>query len=601
MMAYHQRGDIRLSFGINFCTARLNDECTMDNELPPLECDVLVIGSGAGGLAAAVTAAKLGLSVIVAEKEPQFGGTTAWSEGWLWVPRNQLAIAAGIDEPISEARRYLQHELGDFFNPTLIDTYLARAPEMFEFFTENSSVKFIDGNAIPDMHGRSPGASSGGRMVGTAPFDGTQLGEHLQFLKPPLKESTIWGMGVASGSDIFHFYHATKSWTSLKYVAKRLFKHFAQRVADGRSTHLVNGNALAARLAKSAIELGVDIRVSHPVQALLRENARVTGASVISGGGNFEIRARCGVVMATGGFPHDKARKRELLNHTHTGEAHWSAAAPGCTGDGLNMAEELGAEVIAERGAAALAPVSLVPRGDGTFTHFAHLFERGKPGLIAVNRSGKRFTNEADSHFDFMRNLLATGLTESWLICDHRFIRRWGLGAVKPWPMPFQIGHYVHNGYLLRASNLHALAEEAVIDPASLISTVERYNQMALSGVDEEFHKGETPYNKMQGDSGHLPNACMAPIMQAPFYAMKLLPGSLGTLAGLHTNEHAQVLKQDDQPIEGLYATGSDMASIMGGYNPSGGIALGPAMTFGYIAAKHIADHTASATITKSP
>jgi succinate dehydrogenase/fumarate reductase flavoprotein subunit len=561
----------------------------VDPFTPSLDCDVLVIGSGAGGLSAAVTAATLGLKVIVVEKDPQFGGTTAWSRGWLWIPRNPLALAAGFNEPIEEARRYLEHELGDYFNASLIDAYLAKGPEMVSFFAEKSSVQFISGDTVPDMHGRSPGAATGGRAICAAPFDGTILGENLQLLKPPLKEMTVLGMGLASGADTDHFFAAMRSWSSFKYVLKRLVRHCADRVSHGRGTYLVGGNALVARLASSALALGVDIRVSHPVQNLLSKDGKVTGASVVSGRGEFNIHARKAVVLATGGFAHDNNRKRVLVAHTHTGEAHWSAASRGNTGDGLNMAEELGAEVISERRATALAPVSLVPRDDGNFTHFPHLFERGKPGIIAVNRAGKRFTNEANSSFDFMSDLLEQGLTESWLICDHRFIRRWGLGAVKPSPMRFQLGRFVHNGYLLKAKSITALAESAVIDPVNLVATIERYNSQALIGVDEDFRKGETPYNRMQGDKAHLPNPCMAPILQAPFYAMKLLPGSLGTFAGLHTNEFAQVLQQDDKPIAGLYAAGNDMASVMAGHYPSGGISLGPAMTFGYIAGKHIA------------
>jgi succinate dehydrogenase/fumarate reductase flavoprotein subunit len=567
----------------------------MDSALPPLHCDVLVIGSGAGGLSTAVTAAQLGLKVIIVEKEQQFGGTAAWSEGLMWVPRNFLAIAAGIDEPSNEARKYLQSELGDYFNAELIDKYLEQAPKMMQFFAEKTEVQFVESNSIPDLHGYSVGASAGGRIIGIEAFDGAQLGEHLQLLKPPLRETTLIGMGVAKGSDAKHFYNSTKSWTSFKYVAARLARHCASRLQHGRGTHLVGGNALVARLAASALKLGVDIRVSHPVKALTSEHGRVTGASVISGGGNFQIEARKAVVLATGGFAYDNNRKRELLPHTHTGEAHWSAASRGNTGDGLTMAEELGAEVIAERSAAALAPISLVPRGDGTFTHFAHLHERGKPGLIAVNRAGKRFTNEAGSCFDFMNDLLNSGLTESWLICDHRFMRKWGLGAVKPSPMPFQIGPSIRNGYLLRAKSIRALAQSAVIDPKGLEEAIERYNQQAITGKDNDFNKGQTPHDKMQGDLGHQPNPCMAPIQTAPFYALKLLPGSLGTFAGLHTNKYSQVLDQNDKAIASLYATGNDMASVMAGHYPSEGCELGSAMTFGYIAAMHIAEPTSIA------
>jgi succinate dehydrogenase/fumarate reductase flavoprotein subunit len=561
----------------------------MSDSTATLQCDVLVIGSGAGGLSAAVIAAKRGLKVIVVEKEAQFGGTSAWSGGWMWIPRNHLALAAGIDEPVDEARRYLQYELGEFFNPVLVDTYLKQAPDMVAYFSANTALEFILGDSIADMHSDSPGAATDGRTIGAAPYDGRELGSHLQLLKPPLQETTIWGMAVAPGHDINQFYEAQRSWSAFKYAMKRVLKHFRSRLKHGRGTHLVNGNALIARLAKSALDFGVDIRVGHPVESLIHSDGSAVGANVNSGSGQVSIHAGRAVILACGGFPHDNQRKRELLSHTHTGEAHWSAAAPGNTGDGLRFAEALGAEVIAERSAAALAPVSLVPRDNGSYGHFPHLFERGKPGLIAVNRLGKRFTNESNSHFDFMSDLFTLGLTESWLICDHRFIRRWGLGAVKPAPMPFQIGKFITNGYLVRARSIKALAERAVIDPISLVETVERYNLLAAKGIDEDFKKGETHFNRMQGDATHQPNPCMAPILKAPFYALKLLPGSLGTFAGLRTNEFAQVLNHQDQPIDRLYAVGNDMASIMGGNYPSGGIALGPAMTFGYIAANHIA------------
>jgi succinate dehydrogenase/fumarate reductase flavoprotein subunit len=565
---------------------------TKSNEL---HCDVLIVGSGAGGLSAAVTAAHRGLKVIVLEKEAQFGGTTAWSGGKMWIPRNFLAIKSGFDEPLSEARKYVAHELGEFFDADKTDAYLATAPKMLAFFQEHTSLKFIEGPQLPDIHNETPGAVSSGRTVGIATFDGAQLGPQLQILKPPLVETTVWGMGIAEGDDATHFYKAHKSLTSFKYVFSRLSKHFRSRVKHGRGTHLVAGNALVAGLAKSAFDLGVEIRVSHAVSELISKDGRVTGARTTSGAGPIDIIARHAVVVASGGFAHDRARKLELIPRIHTGDAHWSAAPIGNTGDGIRFAQLHGAQLQQGSSATHLAPVSLVPRQDGSYAHFAHLHERGKPGVIAVNRLGKRFSNEANSAFDFMKDLLALGLTESWLICDHDFIRRWGLGAVKPAPMPMQIGSHVATGYLIRARSIKELAKAAVIEPNAFMKTVARFNEMAIRGVDEDFHKGETPYNRAQGDAQHLPNPCMAPILKAPFYAIKLFPGSLGTLAGLKTNQNSQVVDQHDQPICGLYACGNDMANLMAGHCPSEGISLGPAMTFGYIAGNHIAQAAVAA------
>jgi succinate dehydrogenase/fumarate reductase flavoprotein subunit len=309
--------------------------------------------------------------------------------------------------------------------------------------------------------------------------------------------------------------------------------------------------------------------------------------------GEVEMRATRGVVLACGGFPHDEARRRQLLPHAPSGREHWSAAPPGNTGDGLRLGEAAGGTVADDLAdAAALAPVSRVPRADGTTAHFPHLIERGKPGLIAVTAGGRRFTNEADPYHDFMRGLfaaLAPGqAAEAWLVCDHAFIRRYGLGAVKPAPLP--LARWRRNGYLQCAPTLDLLARACGIAPAALAATVRRYNEQAAAGRDADFGKGETPYNRMQGDAAAgRANPCMAPLERAPFYAVKIVPGSLGTFAGLRTDLDARVLDREGRAIGGLYAAGNDMASLMGGHYPSGGITLGPALTYGYIAAHHAA------------
>jgi len=564
-------------------------------------CDVLVIGSGAGGLSAAVTAAHLGLKVIVAEKDQQFGGTTAWSGGWMWLPRNPLAVEAGITEPIAEPLAYLRHELGDRFDETHARAFLEAAPRMVEFFRTKTALRFIDGNAIPDFHGRTPHASLGGRSLCAAPFDGRRLGARFADLKPPLPETTLWGMGIASGAELRHFFNALRKPASLWYVTQRVLAHGKDLLLHRRGMRLVNGNALVAGLAVSAFEAGVEIRTNCPARRLLRgsdeRGERVTGAVLATPEGVIEVHARCGVVLACGGFPHDDQRKRALLPHAPTGKEHWSAASRGNTGDGLRLGETAGGQVATDGvQAAALAPVSLVPRADGSFAHFPHLIERGKPGLIAVTRKGQRFTNEADSYHDFMQALLAAlpagEPVQAWLVCDHAFMRHYGLGAAKPAPMP--LGPMIANGYVKRGRTLADLAKVCGIDGDALQKTVQRYNAQALAGKDDDFAKGETPYNHMQGDAPFAadrgwPNPCMGPLDKGPFYAVKVVAGSLGTFAGLKTNAHAQVLDAQGQPIAGLYAGGNDMNSMMAGHYPSGGITLGPAMTFGWLAAHHMA------------
>ncbi|MFC5522151.1 FAD-dependent oxidoreductase [Polaromonas jejuensis] len=559
----------------------------------PSSCDLLVIGSGAGGLSAAVTAAQLGLKVLVIEKEAHYGGTTAWSGGWMWIPRNPLAVAAGIREDMDRPLSYLRHELGAQFDEARARAFLENGPRMVDFFRSRTALQFIDGNGIPDFHGRSHDAATGGRSVCAAPFDGRRLGSKIAQLKPPLPETTLWGMGIASGAELRHFLNAMRSPASFWHVTRLVLRHFRDLLLFRRGMRPVNGNALVAGLAASAYEAGVEIRVNSPARRLLTRHGQVTGAVVGTAQGDVEIHATRGVVLACGGFPHDTARKKELLPHAPTGHEHWSAASRGNTGDGLRLGEGAGGVVTRDLvQAAALAPVSLVPRADGSTAHFPHLIERAKPGLIAVTQAGRRFTNEADSYYDFISSLLqatpAGEPVQAWLVCDHRFIRRYGLGAAKPAPMP--LSNLLKNGYLKRGQTLAALAQACGIDAQGLQRTVQRYNQQARQGQDADFGKGETPYNRVQGDaSGAGPNPCMAPLEHGPFYAVRVLPGSLGTFAGLRVNAQARVLDANDQPIAGLYAGGNDMASVMGGHYPSGGITLGPAMTFGFLAAHHAA------------
>ncbi len=571
-----------------------------------VDCDLLVIGSGAGGLSAAVTAAHLGLKVIVAEKDAQYGGTTAWSGGWMWVPRNPLAIEAGIQENIEQPLAYLRHELGAQFDEVRARAFLEHGPRMVDFFRRRTALQFIDGNAIPDFHGHTPHAATGGRSVCAAPFDGRRLGARLHELKPPLHETTLWGMGVAAGAELRHFFNALHQRASFWYVAKKVLRHWRDLLVHRRGTQLVNGNALVAGLAHSLLDKGGELWVSSPATRLLKDGHKVSGAVLHTPRSAVQVHARRGVLLACGGFAHDTARKRELLPHAPTGQEHWSAGSRGNTGDGLRLGESAGGQVRRDLAqAAALAPVSLVPRAqlrhdggapEGGPMHFPHLIERAKPGLIAVNRRGARFTNEANAYHDVMQGLLAatpTGETpEAWLVCDHRFIRYYGLGAVKPAPMPLR--PWLANGYLKRGATLGELAAACGIDAAGLQATVTRYNRLALEGVDKDFGRGETAYNRIQGDAARatahgLANPCMAPIERGPFYAVKVVMGSLGTFAGLRTNERAQVLDADDQPIVGLYANGNDMSSFMGGHYPAGGITLGPAMTFGFIAAHQMA------------
>ncbi|KEA65789.1 Succinate dehydrogenase/fumarate reductase, flavoprotein subunit [Marinobacterium lacunae] len=558
------------------------------------ECDLLVVGSGASGLAAAVRAAWLGLKVVVIEKEAVFGGTTAWSGGWLWIPRNHLAQEAGIVEDKALPKGYLQAELGDKFDENRVDAFLDTAPEMVKFFHDNTSLQFLPGNAIPDFHGHQINAGTGGRSVTAKPFDARGLGKAVTALRRPLPEISFWGMGIGSGQDLAHFLNFLRTPSSTWYVVKRVTRHLFDLMLHRRGMQLVNGNALVARLAKSALDLGVELKVSTAARSIERDaSGRIrTLYARQKDGSELEIDIKGGLVLACGGFPHDSERLKQLLPHCPTGHEHYSAAPKTNTGDGLRLGESVGAYIDTSlKSAAAYAPVSLVRRNDGECAHFPHLLERAKPGVIAVLPNGKRFVNEAGSYHDYINEQLAVTKpgepSISWLICDHAFLRRFGLGNVKPFPLPYK--QHLRSGYLKRGKTLRELAGECGIDAAGLEATLAEYNHHARQGEDPLFGRGDTAYNRIQGDAEQAPNPCVRPIETGPFYAVRIEQGSLGTFVGMQTNQHAQVLDSNKQPIEGLYAAGTDMASIMGGTYPAGGINLGPGMTFGYIAANHVA------------
>lgn len=556
-------------------------------------CDVLVVGSGAGGLSAAVSAAHRNLDVLVVEKEHVFGGTTARSGGWMWIPCNGPARREGVEDSIEKARTYLQHEAGDHFDAARVDAFLETGPRAVEFFEQNTALQFDLGPTFADYHPDAPGGMPGGRSIVARPYDGRELKSEIRRLRPPLSEITFLGMMIGSGKELLHFFNVTKSPVSAFYVARLFLKFLRDMAFHGRPMRLMNGNALVARLAKSCFDRNVPIWTDAPVRELIDDGkGRVTGAIVDTREGPVEVTARKGVVLAAGGFPQDPVRRKALFPHSPSGYEHVSPAPPGNTGDGLRLGEAVGATVDDTLPhSAAWVPVSRPPRADGTLGVFPHFVDRSKPGVIAVTRSGRRFVNEANSYHDFCQAMVRRCREEDGEICaffiaDHKTLRKYGLGYVKPAPVPF--GQHIRSGYLAQGKTLKDLAAQIGVDGEELERTVARYNEPARRGEDPEFHKGSTAYNISLGDPEHKPNPCLAPVEKGPFYAVKLFVGDLGTFSGLRSDENARVLDGDGKPIQGLYAAGNDAASIMGGNYPGGGITLGPAITFGYIAARHM-------------
>ena len=559
-----------------------------------MEYDVLVVGTGASGMATAVTAASQGLKVLVVEKAPVYGGTTARSGGWLWVPGTHLAIEQGLHEPPGAARAYLQDQAGSHFDPARVDAFIENGPKAINFFARNTCVQFDMPPVFPDYHAEAPGGLQGGRSMVTRPFDARELGTHVKRLAPPVPELTVFGMMLGSGKELWHFLRAFKSIESFLFVARRFGLHLLDVLRHGRGMTLTNGNALAGRLAKAGMDLDIPVWLSSPVKRLLVEGGSVVGAVVEHEGKSVEVRTRRGVVLACGGFPHDIERRKALFPHAPTGHEHYTPSPALNTGDGLRLAEAVGGWVDPSiPNAAAWCPTSLVPRKDGTQGVMPHFIDRAKPGVIAVTADGRRFANEALSYHDFVQHLVRTCKERSqadfsaWLICDHKHLREYGLGAVAPFPLPF--GRHLRSGYLRRASTLAELALSIGVPADTLARQVETFNRDAASGADSQFGKGSTAYNRYQGDSKVQPNPCMAPIAHGPFYSIKIVIGEIGTFAGLATDASCRVITRDRNLVPGLYAVGNDAASVMGGNYPGAGITLGPAVTFGYVAGMALA------------
>ncbi len=557
--------------------------------------DVLIIGSGAAGLSAAMSAGSAGLDVLITEKTDTFGGTAARSAGMLWIPCNPISVAQGVVDSAEEASAYVAAEARETFNPEVVSSYLANAPRMIEAYARDfPSMTFVRNDAVADNHPDLPGAKDKGRTLTVPPFDARNLGMGAYKLAPPLETMTFLGMMIAA-RDLGHFFDAWRSWTSFRFVTKRLATHFKDVLFHGRAMQLANGSALVGRMAKAVFDLGIPIWYRCAAVALLTEQGVVTGATVHRDGKPHRILARRGVILATGGYPHDPERRAQLAPIPRLAEQMYPAAKEGCDGDGLRMAEAVGGK-IEDRLFNTISwwPVSRVPSGNGKFRLFAHGFDRTKPGFIMVNRDGRRFARETGIGNDLIRAMAKAagdGPVEGWLIADHKAMRRFGIGIVRPAPMPF--GRHLRSGYLLRGKTLADLAARAGIDPAGLEAQVAKFNEFAARGEDPEFGRGESSLDKRNGDPGHEPNPSLRPLEVAPFYAVKILPGDFSTLAGLRTDGSARVLDAEGQPIEGLYAAGNDLSTMGGGNSPAGGFTLGPALTFGYVAGQSVAAQAA--------
>ncbi len=554
------------------------------------ETDVLVIGSGASAFTAALKAIDGGLSVLMVEKEEMFGGASARSGGCLWVPNTSHARKVGVVDTREDAITFFRNEAGPRFQEKAVEAFVDKGPEMVDFVEAASYVKFGFLQGYPDYHCDTPGGSTKGRGVFPFNWDAAPLGANLKRLRPQLRTGTFLGMQIGV-HEAGVYMTAGRKLKSLVYVAGRMWRRLLDQFRAGRTMQLASGNALIGGLAASAFERGLELWTSSPGRELIRENGRVVGAIIETAKGPVRVVARRGVILGTGGFPHDAKRRAEMFPPGATASEVWGMFPYGNTGDGIRMAEALGGVFNTDvKSPIALTPITRVYNGEGALETMPCFFNRGVPGIIAVTRDGKRFANEGRSYHDVGVHLLEKTKGEpegvAWLVFDHRYLRRWGNGPIRPAPLPFK--QFIANGYLKTGKTVRELADACSIDAEALEESVQRYNHFAAQGIDPDFHRGTNAFDIANGDPEHKPNPCIGPLDRGPYYAFRVFAGCVGTFAGLKSDEHARVLDETGKPIEGLYAVGNDMNSITGGDYIAGGCTLGPGMTFGYLAAQHI-------------
>jgi succinate dehydrogenase/fumarate reductase flavoprotein subunit len=554
-------------------------------DLPVRTVDLLVVGAGPAGLSAAIFARLKGLDVLLVEKSDKIGGTASTSAGTLWIPENSQGKAVGDKDSIADATAYLDSLIATHTPRTRRQraAYFSTGVEAIDFLEANTEVKFLPCGLHPDYHARL-GAATRGRAIVPAPFDGRVLGRDFERVRPPIREFMVFGGMMVGKMDIPHLLSRFETAGSFIYSARLFLRYLSDRLQYSRGTRLVMGNALVGRMYHSLLKLGLRPEFETRLGGLVTENGGVIGATIVGSSGAMMVTARKGVILATGGFAHNLAYRRRLMPDP---PPKYSLASESNQGDGIAAAEALGARVNAsENGSGGFwTPVSVTRRKDGTQGLFPHLsLDRAKPGLIAVNRAGRRFCNEADSYHDFVEAMYRSNDRDSaipsWLICDGGFIRKYGLGHI--YPGTRSLVSYLASGYLVHGESPTALERKLGIDSGRLTATLTRYNEQAVRGVDEDFNKGHSELNRFNGDPAVKPNPCLAPIGLKDLYAMEVWPAEIACSAGISTDEDARVVDEQEHPIPGLFACGNDMASVMADSYPGPGTTLGPAVVFAY-------------------
>ena len=546
----------------------------------PDEVDVVVVGAGGAGMTAALAAQARGLETVLLEKSSYFGGSTARSGGGVWIPNNYALKAAGQGDDPEQSRLYLDSIVGDVVPKVRRDTYLDRGPEVMEFIKESTPLRFVWVPQYADYHPEAPGGRAAGRSAEPVPLDARFLGDELGRLHPQYTKAPA--NMIVTQADYRKISLGLRTVRGPLTMVKVLLRRIVSLVR-GQKMYAM-GNAIAIGLRKGLMDAGVPVHYDAELADLVLEDGRVVGVRVLRDGQETVVRARRGVILGSGGFEKN-LEMREKYQPQPT-SVDWTTGSQFNTGGGVLAGIAAGAQVDLMDDAW-WGPTIPLPSGP-----WFCLAERNLPGSIIVNQAGQRFMNEALPYVEAVHEIYrgeATGIghVPAWMVIDQRYRNRYlfaGLSPRQPFP-----GRWYKHGTVKKAATLEELAEQIGVPPGALTETVARFNGFARTGVDEDFHRGESAYDKYYSDPTVKPNPSLHAIDHGPFYAVKIVPGDLGTKGGLVTDERARVLRADGSVIPGLYAAGNCSSAVMGHTYAGPGATIGPALTFGYLAAETIA------------
>ena len=539
--------------------------------------DLVIVGSGGGALVAALAAADLGLSPLIVEKQALVGGSTAMSGGVIWLPNNPLMRSEGVADSHADGLAYLADvvgEVGPASSPARRETFLTAGSELVSFL-QHAGVSLIRCPGYSDYYPNHQGGNADGRSIEPTPFDARELGEWHDKIMPGMAKSIGLAVKTNEMRSIQYFNRTPRTFG----IAASVWLRTTLARLRGQEL-LTNGASLIAQLVKALTAAKVPIWTGAALDDVISEDGRVVGVRVVRDGSAVMVEARKGVLLAAGGFSHNPTMRRKYSGD-QPNEGQWSFANPGDTGEVLEAAMRLGAatDLMDE---AWWYPSPARALGLNTLGQ-----ARQRPGAIFVDSTGQRFCNESNSYVEVGKAMYAHDAVPAWLVFDDGHRRRYALTGRRPGRLPAQ---WIESGLVRKADTIEELAGQIGVDPAGLAATIQRFNANARQGLDPDFGRGQSAYNRCLGDPGFRPNPALGPLAKPPFYATEIYPSDVGTCGGLVTNEHAQVLDEQGAVLPGLYATGNLTATVLGRTYLGAGASIANTMVFGFVAARHAAE-----------